>query len=157
MRSLHSPCRKICPWCHRMSKNNKPVSVRTLIFASTTIGNYIDRTIGSDKEILWGSFQSHAVLYIEADYIHLAIRHILDKNNKPVNVITFFASTTIGNYIDRTFGSEKEILWGSFQSRAVLFICCFFVALCPKSTAMVMAGRSVDLTTLFPGQAWTSS
>ena len=32
-----------------------------------------------------------------------------------------------------------------------LFVC--FVALCPKSTAMVMAGRSVHLTTLFPGQA----
>ena len=35
--------------------------------------------------------------------------------------------------------------------------CCFFVvvfyALRPKSTAMVIAGRSVDLTTLFPGQA----
>ena len=27
-----------------------------------------------------------------------------------------------------------------------------FVALRPKSTAMVMAGRSVHLTTLFPGQ-----
>ena len=32
-----------------------------------------------------------------------------------------------------------------------LFVC--FVALRPKSTAMVMAGRSVHLTTLFPGQA----
>ena len=32
-----------------------------------------------------------------------------------------------------------------------LFVC--FVALCPKSTAMVMAERSVYLTTLFPGQA----
>ena len=31
-----------------------------------------------------------------------------------------------------------------------------FVALCPKSTAMVMMGWSVHLTTLFPGQAWTS-
>ena len=29
----------------------------------------------------------------------------------------------------------------------------FFNALHPKSTAMVMAGRSVHLTTLFPGQA----
>ena len=29
----------------------------------------------------------------------------------------------------------------------------FFVALHPKSTAMVMAGRSVHITTLFPGQA----
>ena len=32
-----------------------------------------------------------------------------------------------------------------------LFVC--FVALPPKSTAMVIAGRSVHLTTLFPGQA----
>ena len=32
-----------------------------------------------------------------------------------------------------------------------LFVCC--VALHPKSTAMVIAGRSVHLTTLFPGQA----
>ena len=33
-------------------------------------------------------------------------------------------------------------------------VCLFvFVALCPKSTAMVIAGRSVHLTTLFPGQA----
>ena len=31
-----------------------------------------------------------------------------------------------------------------------LFVC--FVALRPKSTAMVIAGRSVHLTTLFPGQ-----
>ena len=37
-----------------------------------------------------------------------------------------------------------------------LFVClfvCLFVALRPKSTAMVIAGRSVHLTTLFPGQA----
>ena len=32
-----------------------------------------------------------------------------------------------------------------------LFVC--FVALRPKSTAMVMAGRSVHLFSLFPGQA----
>ena len=31
------------------------------------------------------------------------------------------------------------------------FVCVF--ALRPKSTAMVIAGRSVHLTTLFPGQA----
>ena len=36
----------------------------------------------------------------------------------------------------------------------ILFVCLFvFVALRPKSTAMVIAGRSVHLTTLFPGQA----
>ena len=33
----------------------------------------------------------------------------------------------------------------------LLLVC--FVALRPKSTAMVMAGRSVHLTTLFHGQA----
>ena len=33
----------------------------------------------------------------------------------------------------------------------VCFVC--FVTLRPKSTAMVIAGRSVHLTTLFPGQA----
>ena len=33
-------------------------------------------------------------------------------------------------------------------------VCLFvFVALCPMSTAMVIAERSVHLTTLFPGQA----
>ena len=34
------------------------------------------------------------------------------------------------------------------------FVCLFvFVALRPMSTAMVIAGRSVHLTTLIPGQA----
>ena len=37
------------------------------------------------------------------------------------------------------------------QRLVYLFVC--FVALRPKSTGMVMAGRSVHLTTLFPGQA----
>ena len=36
-----------------------------------------------------------------------------------------------------------------------LFVC--FVALRPKSTAMVIAGLSVHLTTLFPGQAGTGT
>ena len=36
-------------------------------------------------------------------------------------------------------------------SRLLLDFC--FVALRPMSTAMVIAGRSVLLTTLFPGQA----
>ena len=39
-------------------------------------------------------------------------------------------------------------------SLRLLIICSFiFFPLLPKSTAMVMAGRSVHLTTLFPGQA----
>ena len=35
----------------------------------------------------------------------------------------------------------------------LIFVFVSFVALSPKSIAMVMAGRSVHLTTLFPGQA----
>ena len=36
---------------------------------------------------------------------------------------------------------------------ACFCFCFVFVALRPISTAMVIAGRSVHLTTLFPGQA----
>ena len=42
---------------------------------------------------------------------------------------------------------EKSIL------EYILFFVFVFVALRPMSTAMVIAGRSVHLTTLFPGQA----
>ena len=41
--------------------------------------------------------------------------------------------------------------WFSVFLQNCVIVC--FVALRPKSTAMVMAGRSVHLTTLFPGQA----
>ena len=37
------------------------------------------------------------------------------------------------------------------ENLPMIFVC--FVALHSNSTAMVMAGRSVHLTTLFPGQA----
>ena len=42
-----------------------------------------------------------------------------------------------------------------YQQMTLAGIVCFvcFVALRPKSTAMVIAGWSVHLTTLFPGQA----
>ena len=41
--------------------------------------------------------------------------------------------------------------WRAKGKLICLFVC--FVALHPKSTVMVMAERSVHLTTLFPGQA----
>ena len=47
-----------------------------------------------------------------------------------------------------------EFISISISNMLVKFVCFVcFVALRPKSTAMVMAGRSVHLTTLFPGQA----
>ena len=47
---------------------------------------------------------------------------------------------------------------GTFSiSVTIFFVKCYnlfvFVALRPMSTAVVIAGRSVHLTTLFPGQA----
>ena len=49
-----------------------------------------------------------------------------------------------------------EILLLHQRARRLRQVCAdlfVFVALRPKSTAMVIAGRSVHLTTLFPGQA----
>ena len=47
------------------------------------------------------------------------------------------------------------MLFPSLSMAVIEYTCLFvyFVALRPKSTAMVMAGRSVHLSTLFPGQA----
>ena len=53
--------------------------------------------------------------------------------------------------------SEKALQifveFGSIQPEPHDIVLFVFVALRPKSTAMVIAGRSVHLTTLFPGQA----
>ena len=51
---------------------------------------------------------------------------------------------------EKMLPTQKEI-----TAMYILFFVCFvcFVALCPQSTIMVMAGQTVHLTTLFPGQA----
>ena len=54
---------------------------------------------------------------------------------------------TGGNFKQNTWKKAKEN-WGPY-----LFCLFVFVALRPKSTAMVIVGRSVHLITLFPGQA----
>ena len=53
--------------------------------------------------------------------------------------------------LDNQVSTGEPLRFKILTSSDVLFVC--FVALRPKSTAMVMAGRSVHLTTLFPGQA----
>ena len=57
----------------------------------------------------------------------------------------FFLSIVVFDKISRVFNKR--------QLNAVFGWLVGFVALRPKSTAMVIAGRSVHLTTLFPGQA----
>ena len=51
-------------------------------------------------------------------------------------------------------GKRELVALLSLSSWCLVIVCLFvcFVALRPKSTAMVIAGRSVHLTTLFPGQ-----
>ena len=57
---------------------------------------------------------------------------------------------TQGEVDERADTIFQKCMW-SFFIAITLFVC--IVALRPKSTAMVIAGRSVHLTTLFPGQA----
>ena len=56
---------------------------------------------------------------------------------------------------NRSLLQKKAFLHKTFFSlmRGSVTFLVGFVALRPKSTAMVIAGRSVHLTTLFPGQA----
>ena len=54
---------------------------------------------------------------------------------------------TTSTLIDHIYTNNQENI------NVCLFVFVCFVALRPKSTAMVIAGRSVHLTTLFPGQA----
>ena len=66
----------------------------------------------------------------------------------------------------KVLGQGHHLVWGNLgksgtiresnQASGVFGWLVGFVALRPKSTAMVIAGRSVHLTTLFPGQARTS-
>ena len=51
------------------------------------------------------------------------------------------------------FAGRTYHIVGNLMSRLKCDGWLVFVALRPKSTAMVIAGRSVHLTTLFPGQA----
>ena len=54
-----------------------------------------------------------------------------------------------------SYGIMLTVLNKQYFNVCCCLFCLFvgFVALHPKSTAMVIAGRSVHLTTLFPGQA----
>ena len=53
-------------------------------------------------------------------------------------------------YSQRRQSNTRLVIQDCHAMSMKIFVC--FVALHPKSTAMVMAGRSVYLTTLFPGQ-----
>ena len=64
-------------------------------------------------------------------------------DNNQTDIIEAFNSTY--RYLDDLLNIDNP-----YFEQICLFV---FVALRPMSTAMVIAGRSVHLTTLFPGQA----
>ena len=70
-------------------------------------------------------------------------QHMLLKLRKPI------LKYTLNKYHVHWLSSFKHL--NLPISIKIMFVC--FVALRPKATAMVMAGRSVHLITLFPGQA----
>ena len=55
-------------------------------------------------------------------------------------------------FIEYAFKGQVHVFAGRVKIISHLFLFVCFVALRPKSTGMVIAGRSVHLTTLFPGQ-----
>ena len=63
----------------------------------------------------------------------------------------FHENRLLADYILYFFQKLGKMSQNLSSATVVLFVC--FVALRPKATAMVMAGRSVHITTLFPGQA----
>ena len=63
--------------------------------------------------------------------------------------------SSILRFLDRKTSSSRDN-GEKTEQRKCLFVLLLYIALRPKSTALVMAGLSVHLTTLFPLQPWTS-
>ena len=81
--------------------------------------------------------------------VFMVFFHSISEENKLLYMEVSALDATNVNVAFETLFSGKQLRLANFN--VMLFVC--FVALRPKSTAMVIAGRSVHLTTLFPGQA----
>ena len=101
---------------------------------------------------MWSFYTGFTVCSNEVEKIQTAVR-VSSKDCCIFSTIKFQLSKLLSAL------SFQSILKDNIPKIAVnvlfCFICLFvcFVALRPKSTAMVIAGRSVHLTTLFPRQA----
>ena len=95
--------------------------------------------MGSKGQTIYFSESSHVAYQIKADDAG---------SNMVANILPTDTPLTQG------MGSKGQTISFTESSHFFFFVFVFvFVALRPKSTAMVIAGRSVHLTTLFPGQA----
>ena len=67
-----------------------------------------------------------------------------------MSVLIWIQTVRLSDTVPERFLLVKKA-WADNNKSMFVFVC--LVALRPKSTALVMVGRSVHLTTLFPGQA----
>ena len=116
-----------------------------------TLPSHRDLTVLVD--ILIGGHPTYAVLD-SATMVTLVREDLIGsrldpKNIGPVCVLSGIRSDPVHGRL--VHNVPISVGTQTFLHTVCLFVCLF--ALRPKSTAMVIAGRSVHLTTLFPGQA----
>ena len=88
-------------------------------------------------------------------YIYNTVADRMERRNRILCTAVILIFLALGKLLCLYWSTLKILVCPNYRERSGsvvdLFVC--FVALRPKSTAMVIAGRSVHLTTLFPGQA----
>ena len=86
-------------------------------------------------------------------FVEITLSHIpvpACGKDKKVSICDVVVMLKLSQYVaSQRIQNFLEVFFMFFQ--VVLFVC--FVALRPRSTAMVTTGWSVHLTTIFPGQA----
>ena len=140
IRNIHTHSIRTLSYYHSIlfySHHNSKGHVTFLIRFFFTSGLY-DTYISSRKRSL--DDRNRSIIYYEKDNTGRCWLFILF-------FLLFYKTYVVGTQKNRL--DETVLL--STQNPCCLFVC--FVALRPKSTAMVIAGWSVHLTTLFPGQA----
>ena len=102
------------------------------------------------------------ILRLPSSVYQVFVCYLLNNwTNYPAKFVEQLVYSTVKFQYPNDLGCKSKVSFGLpiclqyYHLANGLFVC--FVALRPKSTAMVMAGRPVPITTLFPGQALTSS
>ena len=137
-------------------------SMWALYLSALLKGRALEVFVRLSKDDQLGYGQIKEALLTNFDLTECSFRNKF-RDCRPEKAKTFRQfSGRLASYVDKWLGSAKvektyEAVCDFLAQDQLLdfFVC--FVALRSKSTAMVIAGRSVHLTTLFPGQAWTSS
>ena len=107
-------------------------------------------------------FEAKTRKFGDAKIFHFTVGEIFGEHELPKTALNTFQNLTqnldesLEDWADRLLTLGDKAFRGlpeTYADEQVVFAFVCFVALRPKSTAMVIARRSVHLTTLFPGQA----